>query len=90
MERNDGRRVQGVQLIDPDGTSYGVERSGNMLRISALPADSDGVEMFTVSNKAHVDVGDVLEMILLELQRINEQLALLTDNTIEAGETLGG
>ena len=90
MERNDGRRAQGVQLIDPGGASYGVEHDDGKLRVSALLMDSAGLEMFSVTNPARVDLGDVLEQILLELQRINEQLALLTDTPIDAGEQLGG
>ena len=52
--------------------------------------DSDEVELLTLSNPGRVDLGDVLEQILLELQRMNEHLALLTDTVIEPGEQLGG
>jgi len=74
---------QRLILYDEAGERY------VMLR-GAILYGSDEAELFTLANPGRVSLGDVLEQILSELQRINEQLALLTDNTIEAGETLGG
>ena len=69
---------------------YDVENERFVHLRGTILYDSSEAELFTLANPGRVELGDTLEQIVLELQRINEQLALLTDTQIDAGEQLGG
>ena len=67
-----------------------MERENGRPVVRTQIVDEEEAALFTVANPGHMDQGDVFDQLTLDLRRINAQLTLLTDTTIEPGEQLGG